>query len=323
MTSSSCRQSFRSTGILSALTLGALATSASAQWTTPPSYTMPGAPSSAREGTVAAVADNTNQANVFGTAVTFGRTSGASYAGIGTTVLSATTAVQGTVTPVGGTGLPYFGTSAWLRAGLVSANTTVSMEWRTALQSELYGTSVGTTANPGPMPDSGPWNTLGSDVLHLSGIAATGSMNAGRLPTDAYTLEMTFDPAIITASYQNFDTLGWTIQTIIAAGELQLAHFDTITGVWSKGIDVINVGANARANYLGTWDAFATQYGATDANLFNFVGSYGIVLDGVTPTNSRIWAVLDHTSLYSVVPAPGVGALVGMAGLVVGRRRRA
>lgn len=304
------------------LAMGLFAGSASAQWANPPAYNMPGTPTSARAGTVAAIADNTNQASVYGPAVTFGRSSGASYAGIGTTVLSATTAVQGTVTPVYGTGRPYFGSSAWLRAGQASSGTTVSMEWRTATQQEFFGTSVGTTDNPGPMPDSGPWNTLGSDVLHLSGIAATGSLNAGRLPTDAYALEMTFDPNIIVAGYQNFSTLGWTIQNIVAAGELQLAHFDTINGVWSKGIDVINVGANAHENFLGTWDAFAAQYGATDANLSNFVGSYGIVLDSADPTNSRIWAVLDHTSLYSVVPAPGAAALVGLAGLAANRRRR-
>ena len=159
------------------LPLSGLAT-ARADWETPPSYTMPGVPTSPRDGTVTAVADNTNQANVYGPAVTFGRSTGGSYAGIGTTVTSATTAVLGTVTPMYGTGRPYFGSSAWLRAGLVSGNTSVSMEWRTATQQELYGTSVGTTANPGPMPDSGPWNTLGSDVLHLTGITATGSLNA-------------------------------------------------------------------------------------------------------------------------------------------------
>ena len=79
------------------LALGLFAGSASAQWTNPPAYTMPAAPTSARAGTVAAIADNTNQASVYGPAVTFGRASGASYAGIGTTVLSATTAVQGKI----------------------------------------------------------------------------------------------------------------------------------------------------------------------------------------------------------------------------------
>ncbi|NBX25453.1 MAG: hypothetical protein EBQ99_05315, partial [Planctomycetes bacterium] len=205
-----------------------------------------------------------------------------------------------------------------------SADTTVSMQWRTATQFETYGSSVGTTSSPGPMPDSGPWNTLGSDVLKISGISATGAMDAqGRLPTDAYTLELTFDPGILVASYQNFDTYGWTLNDIIAAGELQLGYFDPITGVWSKQVNVIAPGASRVQNYLGTWDAFAATYGATNDNLANFVGSWGVVIDSVDPTNSRVWAVLDHTSNYAVVPAPGAIALVGAAGLVAGRRRRA
>lgn len=300
-----------------------IAAPAWAQYTTPPSYTMPNAPTQVRAGTVAAIADNTNRADVYGSAVTFGRAAGASYAGIGTTVMGATTAVVGTTTPLPGTGLPYFGSSAWLRAGLASSATTVSMSWRTATQAEFYGSSVGTTANPGPMPDSGPWNTLGSDVLHLTGISAVGALDAnGRLPTDAYTLELTFDPNIIVAGYQNYSTLGWTAHDIISRGELQLASFNTVAGVWRKGIDVIHQGASFRENYLGTSDAFAAQYGATDANLSTFVGSWGVVLDDANPTNSRIWAVMDHTSLYSVVPAPGAAALIGAVGLLGSRRRK-
>jgi hypothetical protein len=94
-------------------------------WTTPPPYTFPGAPSTPRAGTVAATANNTNQENAFGPAVTFARSIGGSYSGIGTTVTGATTAVVGTTTPILGTGRPYFGSSAWLRAGKASATTTV------------------------------------------------------------------------------------------------------------------------------------------------------------------------------------------------------
>jgi len=309
--------------IASALAVGLVAGAASAQWTVPPAYTMPGAPTSVRAGTVAAIADNTNQANVYGTAVTFGRAAGASYAGIGTTVLGATTAVQGTVTPIIGTGRPYFGSSAWLRAGQASGGTTVSMEWRTALQSEFYGSSVGTTANPGPMPDSGPWNTLGSDVLKISGMAATGAIDSqGRLPTNAYTLEMTFDPNIIVAGYQNYETFGWTISDIVNAGEMQLGYFDPSTGVWTKQINVITQGAQSVENFQGSCAAFAAATGANDLNLANFVGSWGLVIDSADPTNSRIWAVLDHTSSYAVVPAPGALGLLGVAGLMARRRRK-
>ena len=300
-----------------------LATTAQADWEVPPPYTLPTPPSVERIGTLGAIADNSNQMNVFGSGVTFYRSNGASLAGIGTTVMGTTlTPGTSTTTPILGSARPRFGSSAWIRAGVSSSETTVSMQWRTATQFELYGSSVGTEANPGPMPDSGPWNTLGSDVLKLSGIAATGALDAqGRLPTDAYTLEMTFDPGIIVAGYQNFDTFGWTLNSIIAAGELQLSYFNPLTGVWEKNINVIAPGASRVQNYLGTWDAFASQYGANDGNLASFVGSWGVVVDSQDPTNSRVWAVLDHTSMYAVTPAPGAAALLGLAGLAARRRR--
>jgi hypothetical protein len=294
--------------------------------TPPPPYVLPTAPTVARDGTVSAIADNSNSLSTYGPAVTFGRTSGASYSGIGTTVLGTTLTVgTTTTTPIIGSARPQFGSSAWIRAGQASSDTTVSMQWRTATQYELYGSSTSVEQQPdgGPLPDSGPWNTLGSDVLKITGIAATGSLDLqGRLPTDAYTLEMTFDPAIIVAGYQNYSTFGWTLSNIIAAGELQMGYFNPQTQVWTKGINVISAGASRVQNYQGTWDAFALATGANDANLASFVGSWGLVIDNANPTNSRMWAVLDHTSSYAVVPAPGALALLGAAGLVRGRRRR-
>jgi hypothetical protein len=310
---------------LSLLTTGLVAASANAQWEVPPAYTLPTAPTVARAGTVGAIADNSNSLTAYGPAQTFYRATGSSYSGMGTTVLGTTLTVgTSTTTPILGSARPQFGSSAWIRAGKASADSTVSMQWRTATQFETYGSSVGTEANPGPMPDSAPWNTLASDVVKITGIAATGSLDGqGRLPTDAYTLELTFDPGLLVASYQNFDTYGWTLNDIIAAGELQLGYFDPITGVWSKQVNVIAPGASRVQNFLGSWDSFATTYGANDNNLADYVGSWGIVVDSANPTNSRVWAVLDHTSSYAVVPAPAAFALVGAAALAAGRRRRA
>jgi len=309
--------------------LAASATSVTcADWdpsTPPPPYTLPAPPAVARAGTVSAIADNSNQANVFGEAVTWGRSAGSSYAGIGSTVLGTTlTPGTNTTTPITGTARPQFGSSAWIRAGQASSATTVSMQWRTATQFEFYGSSTSVEQpGGGPLPDSGPWNTLGSDVLKISGIAATGSLDsAGRLPTDAYTLELTFDPNIIVAGYQNYSTFGWTLTDIINAGELQLGYFDPVLGVWTKGINVISAGAQQQGNYHGSWDAFAAAKGVTDGNLSQFVGSWGLVIDSANPTNSRIWSVLDHTSLYAVVPAPGALALLGFVGIAGARRRR-
>ncbi len=293
--------------------------------TQPPPYTLPTAPTVARAGTEAAIANNSNQSNAFGPAVEWSRDAGSSYAGIGTTVLGTTlTPGTNTTTPITGSARPQFGSSAWIRAGQASASATVSMQWRTATQFEFYGSSTSVEMpGGGPLPDSGPWNTLGSDVVKISGIAATGSLDAqGRLPTDAYTLELTFDPTIIVAGYQNYDTLGWTLNDIIAAGELQLGYLDPVTGVWTKQLNVIAPGAQRVQNYAGSWDSFAAANGVTDANLGAFVGSWGIVIDTSDLSNSRIWSVLDHTSQYAVVPAPGALALLGAAGLVGSRRRR-
>lgn len=302
-----------------------MAATAFGQWDggPPPPYTLPGAPTVARFGTLSATADNSNQMNVYGPAVGFARNSGASYAGIGTTVLNTTlTPGTNTTTPILGTARPQFGSSAWIRAGQASASTTVNMEWRTATQFETYGSSTSIDMpGGGPMPDSGPWNTLGSDVLKLSGITSTGSLSQGRLPTDAYALEMTFNPAIIVAGYQNYSTWGWNMQDIINARELQISYFNPITGVWEKNINVINPGASRVENFIGDYASFATAYGVTDANLSSFVGSYGVSYNAVNPTESLVWAVLDHTSMYAVAPTPGAVGLLGLAGLVARRRK--
>ena len=60
----------------------------------------------------------------------------------------------------------------------------------------------------------------------------------------------------------------------------------------------------------------------TDANLGNFVGSYGYdVADG------EVWAVVNHDSQFAVVPEPAAFVLaafglMGVAGFAFWRRRR-
>lgn len=303
--------------------------SALADWdpsTPPPPYVLPTAPTVARPGTVAAIADNSNNMNAYGPAVTWEVNNDVfSNYSIGTTVLDTTLAVgSATTTPITGTARPRFGSSAWIRAGYAPSGSTISMQWRTASEAEFYGSSASVDMpGGGPLPDSGPWNTLGSDVLKISGMAATGAIDSqGRLPTNAYTLEMTFDPNIIVAGYQNYETFGWTISDIVNAGEMQLGYFNPSTGVWTKQINVITQGAQSVGNFQGSWAAFAAATGANDLNLANFVGSWGLVIDSADPTNSRIWAVLDHTSSYAVVPAPGALGLLGVAGLIARRRRK-
>lgn len=224
--------------------------------TPPPPYVLPTAPTVARPGTVAAIADNSNNMNAYGPAVTWEVNNDVfSNYSIGTTVLDTTLAVgSATTTPITGTARPRFGSSAWIRAGYAPSGSTISMQWRTASEAEFYGSSASVDMpGGGPLPDSGPWNTLGSDVLKISGMAATGAIDSqGRLPTNAYTLEMTFDPNIIVAGYQNYETFGWTISDIVNAGEMQLGYFNPSTGVWTKQINVITQGAQSVGNIQPT-----------------------------------------------------------------------
>ena len=306
---SACRAIGPTNAIASTLTALATAHAASAglpAWdpsTPPPPYVMPTAPTVARAGTVGAIADNSNSMTAYGPAVTFARSTGASYAGIGTTVTGTTLPVgTATTTPILGTARPQFGSSAWIRAGQASSATTVSMQWRTATQAELYGSSTSVEQpGGGPLPDSGPWNTLGSDVLKITGIAATARLMRAACP-DAYTLEMTFDPSIIVAGYQNYETLGWTLNDIIAAGELQMGYFDPVTGVWTKGINVISAGASRVQNFQGTWDTFALANGVTDANLSN-LWRCGLVIDA--PTDEQPICPCSTIPVYQCAGAGG------------------
>ncbi len=307
------------------LAIAALALTASAHAQTPPPYTMPNPPAFARAGTVGAIADNSNQLNVVGPAVTFGRTAGSSYAGIATTVVDTTLPYPGSrTTPIYGSPRPRMGSSAYLRNGAASVTTNVSMQWRTAIQDELYGTSTAAEfGGTGPMPDSAGWATLASDVLQISGMGPTGPVDSqGRQPTDPYALEMSFDPNILVAAYQNNDTLGWTINDIIASNELHICWFNPISMVWEKQVNVITPGPMVFQNYQGSYAQFATTHGLNDFNLSLFVGSWGVDLDNTDPTNSRTWLITDHTSFYAVAPAPGAAALMGLAGLFAARRRR-
>jgi len=268
---------------------------------------------------VSAIADNSNNINAFGVAYTTFVGAGTSYAGIATQV-------TGGNTPSGNS---WDGTTAWLWGGAASSNTNVSMQWRTATTAERFGTST-----VPPMADSPGYNSLSSDVLQLTGIAQTGPVTGGLIPTDAYALEMTYNPTNMIASYQWGGSFGWDLSDIYASGEAQITYYNPVTGQWSKELVVINTTAAKKVeNFFGTYgqwvDAWNTanvgdQITAT-TDLSDWVGSYGFYYtdpDGTTPGTYRMWAILDHTSAFGATPAPGAVALLGMAGLLGGSRRR-
>ena len=43
----------------------------------------------------------------------------------------------------------------------------------------------------------------------------------------------------------------------------QLGYLNPVTGVWSKGIDVIHAGGSHVNNFIGSWASFAAAYGVT------------------------------------------------------------
>lgn len=263
-----------------------------------------------------AIADNSNNINAFGQPYLFYVANGSSYAGIATQVTGGNT--------VGGNS--WFGTTAWLRGGVSTANTNVSMQWRTATTAERLGTST-----VPPMADSPGYNSMSSDVLQLTGIAQTGpATGSGLIPTNAYALEMTYNPANMIASYQWGATTGWNLANIYASGEAQLTYYSPTSGQWSKELVVINPGASRVENFFGDYAAFALAQGLTaTSNLSAYVGSYGftyVYANGssgtAVGTSYQMWAILDHTSIFGATPAPGAVALLGMAGLLGGSRRR-
>ena len=65
-------------------------------------------------------------------------------------------------------------------------------------------------------------------------------------------------------------------------------------------------------NVQSSWDDFAAANSITDANLGNFLGSYG-----VDTAHHTVWAVVNHNSQFSVVPEPS-SLILAIGGMLVG-----
>ncbi|HEX3998072.1 MAG TPA: PEP-CTERM sorting domain-containing protein [Pirellulales bacterium] len=70
-----------------------------------------------------------------------------------------------------------------------------------------------------------------------------------------------------------------------------------------------------------SWATFASEHDITDANIGNFLGSYGVDV-----YDHDVWAVVNHNSQFAVVPEPSglvlaaCGALA-LCGAAIHRRR--
>ena len=207
---------------------------------------------------------------------------GGSYAG-----LSSKTTAGGNVV----------GTEAIIRAGTNrgTQTKTVEMNWRDRADQEKFPGQVP------PMP--GPMSTLVSDVLNLTGMAAS--------PTDPFVLQMSYSEALLPKPEAE----------LAAGGNIYLAWLDE-TGEqsqwrWRRAVEGnTGQGANAVQNYQGSWDQFSAAHGT---NLDVLLGSWG-----VDTASNNVWAVVNHNSQFAVVPEPATWLLLCMAipGAVLVRRRR-
>lgn len=95
---------------------------------------------------------------------------------------------------------------------------------------------------------------------------------------------------------------GSNIAGAFAAGDV------TVTAVDSSGSSVQSIIGATTSSFLGF---------VTDGSLVS------LTVSAVQPAGGNLWPTVDNFVLANAVPAPGAIALLGLAGLVGGRRRRA
>jgi autotransporter-associated beta strand protein len=193
--------------------------------------------------------------------------------------------------------------SGQLLQGVNSTNNTsgetITMGWRLRLSSE--------------MPPNIKGGGLVSEVLTLTGMANTGTTGNGQ--SDPYALEMSFNPA--------FPTTDGTLGTLASEGQVELGYLNS-SSVWLPAVQgnfLTGLNGDVFTDVQSSWAVFALTEGITDANIGNYLGSWGV--DSV---NGQAWAVLDHNSTFAadLLPEPSAaGIFVAAAGgLMLMRRRR-
>lgn len=238
------------------------------------------------------VADPDGDFSTAGPTFTRSVTNGASYADFGSSVTS---------------GLL---TAADIRAGMnaTGIDTGVSMQWRLRETNEMTPTQT----TP-PIPDT-PGGGLVAEVLHLSGMVNSGQ-NVGQ--TDSFALQMTYDDAHLAAA----EELSLATRGFIYLAWLDPTGFEGSQPFWVNAVsDNFGEGTSVFANYLGSWDSFASAHGVNDTNIDFFLGSWG-----VDTTNNAVWAIINHQGDFSAVPEPSSHVMggIGMVLLLVIANRRA
>lgn len=126
-------------------------------------------------------------------------------------------------------------------------------------------------------------HNLVSDVLNLSGMADPG------MPTDPFVLEMSYDPTKLRP--------GQSEEQYRQSGAIYLAWLDG--DVWRNAVaGNLAAGSSIFTNYNGAWDVFRASH---TNELSNYLGSWGVDTTGQV---HKAWAVIDHNSVFAVVPEP-------------------
>ena len=232
-----------------------------------------------------AAADNSNSPTAFGPAMTAQVAQNASYANLASTVTSTT----------GSGGQGMVGSTATILDGTASGAATVSMAWRTAVAQPSGG---------------GASEGFVSDVVDLSGMTIVdGQTHDGSVHTDTFALEMSYDPAAVTAR------TGLSELAAAEAGDIVMDYLD----LGSSGV-AGSTGSQwelAVAGNFGSTNEHFVGVGAWDGDMT--LGDYGVDVDTHT-----VWAVVNHNSEFAVVPEPSALVLLaaGAVGLVALRLRR-
>lgn len=198
----------------------------------------------------------------------------------------------------------YLGSTA--RIWEVDSSCTISHSWRNRAHVE-------TASEPEHplLPSWAPY--LASDVVHVAVSSGT------------YALQLNYSPSIESPGDEVVDA---------PSGQLFLGWLDTTTDTndpqWANAAnklrDNARGGTDANGPYLGSWAEFRTSH---TGSLSNYLGYWGVEIDNNNPLyDNSVWAVVNTSGTYAVVPEPGtlailsVGILSQIAWTGLRRRRR-
>jgi len=153
-----------------------------------------------------------------------------------------------------------------------------------SLLAGTFGATTGTVSMAWRTRMASETALLAADVMDLH--TGTGVLNS-------FVLQMSYDPAQLASGVDGI-CLGWLNEN----------------NRWVNAV-AGNIGTNTgTANFQGSWLAAGSPME---------LGTWGVDADG-----RLVWAVVNHNSLFSVIPEPGTAGLfaLSVAGLLLRRRRK-